>query len=306
MFCHKCGAQITEGSVFCHKCGTKVNITAGDTTEKNSSPDIDLTLTFKIDGFLDKVLKSRRRVFYVSIDGQRTANILYGESITQRITPGQHCVELRAEKGSEKPYIWLNVPVGNGPIQLSTQKVISETEEDTFLQEVDYLQLICAQKELVIPAPFDSLPELGGRPYCPNCHSQDVFPTTETETSVSGGGYGFGGGCCGWILFGPIGLLCGFCGRGVRSKSINRKFWLCRACGHKFRDAEDEYKEQQQLLAAMGWVSLFVAIIVPAILDYLSIYPFGLSPHVFQIIGALGLVGSFGGILYLAQQKTKK
>lgn len=24
MFCHKCGAQIAEGSAFCHKCGTKV------------------------------------------------------------------------------------------------------------------------------------------------------------------------------------------------------------------------------------------------------------------------------------------
>lgn len=24
MYCHKCGAQIKEGSIFCHKCGAKV------------------------------------------------------------------------------------------------------------------------------------------------------------------------------------------------------------------------------------------------------------------------------------------
>lgn len=43
MFCHKCGAQISEGAMFCHKCGTKVVYTEAapqlmDTPEDTPEP----------------------------------------------------------------------------------------------------------------------------------------------------------------------------------------------------------------------------------------------------------------------------
>lgn len=47
-------------------------------------------------------------------------------------------------------------------------------------------------------------------------------------------GYGLGKGCCGYIVFGPLGLLCGLCGMGEGKKS-NKAYWICNECGKKFR-----------------------------------------------------------------------
>lgn len=44
MFCHKCGAQIKEGSVFCHECGTKVIYEQVTDTERNSKTNTRLSL----------------------------------------------------------------------------------------------------------------------------------------------------------------------------------------------------------------------------------------------------------------------
>jgi hypothetical protein len=88
----------------------------------------------------------------------------------------------------------------------------------------------------------DSPAQASGRGLCcPNCRSADLSATV--ETSVSGGYSGLDG-FCGLICFGPVGLLCGACGRGVSSK--NRYFWVCRSCGHKFRNAEDQLREWQE------------------------------------------------------------
>ena len=42
---------------------------------------------------------------------------------------------------------------------------------------------------------------------CPNCQSENVHLVKEVDTTTKG--YGAGEGCCGYILFGPVGLLCG-------------------------------------------------------------------------------------------------
>ncbi len=54
---------------------------------------------------------------------------------------------------------------------------------------------------------------------CPKCGS----------TSVSGQKEGFGTkkGCCGAILLGPIGLICGMCG-------ANKMKVVCLACGNQW------------------------------------------------------------------------
>lgn len=65
---------------------------------------------------------------------------------------------------------------------------------------------------------------------CPKCNSSNLQYASETKTS--GGGYGFGSGCCGAILLGPIGLLCGMCGRSVSSET--KTYWVCKNCGNKF------------------------------------------------------------------------
>lgn len=66
---------------------------------------------------------------------------------------------------------------------------------------------------------------------CPKCGSNNLQVIQEQHTK----GKDFKGGraCCGAILLGPIGILCGSCGKGKQLKTNN--FWLCNNCGNKFK-----------------------------------------------------------------------
>ena len=55
---------------------------------------------------------------------------------------------------------------------------------------------------------------------CPKCSCSSI--TTIKE------GYSAGSGCCGAILFGPLGLLCGASG-------ANRLYSVCQNCGYKWK-----------------------------------------------------------------------
>ncbi|WP_191018322.1 hypothetical protein [Treponema zioleckii] len=65
---------------------------------------------------------------------------------------------------------------------------------------------------------------------CPRCGGGcQIIQEFESE----GQDYSAGNGCCGYILFGPIGLLCGLCGKGRQERT--RTYWICNSCGNKFR-----------------------------------------------------------------------
>ena len=66
---------------------------------------------------------------------------------------------------------------------------------------------------------------------CPKCGN--VYLQSTTETTTKGKDFSATQGCCGAILFGPIGLLCGMCGQGRQYKSTT--YWLCPNCGNKFK-----------------------------------------------------------------------
>ena len=66
---------------------------------------------------------------------------------------------------------------------------------------------------------------------CPKCGSAGCQPITETK--YKDGGFGVLSGICGYILLGPVGILCGFCGH--ESKYKTRTFWVCPSCGKKFK-----------------------------------------------------------------------
>lgn len=72
---------------------------------------------------------------------------------------------------------------------------------------------------------------------CPKCGSEDVQFATSTSTS----GISAGDACCGYMLLGPLGLLCGLAGAG---KSTTSEFWVCHSCGAKFK--ADEARETQE------------------------------------------------------------
>ena len=66
---------------------------------------------------------------------------------------------------------------------------------------------------------------------CPNCESENCQIINEVTTT--GKDFDAGTGCCGAILLGPIGLLCGACGKGKQVE--NKQFWVCNNCGNKWK-----------------------------------------------------------------------
>lgn len=60
---------------------------------------------------------------------------------------------------------------------------------------------------------------------CPNCSSSNIFFVTRETNS----GYDGSNACCGAILFGPLGLLCGLTGK-KESETIRK----CGNCGKEF------------------------------------------------------------------------
>lgn len=102
---------------------------------------------------------------------------------------------------------------------------------------------------------------------CPRCGERDLHPINETTTSVqtSGGGYSSSKGGLGWLLFGPIGLLCGGLGQKQRTSinTVHKLFWICNECGFKFRNLNDwnteiELKVKQQKLNQYSAITLGV------------------------------------------------
>ena len=75
---------------------------------------------------------------------------------------------------------------------------------------------------------------------CPKCSSENVQVHYETEKK----GFSGGQGCCGWLIFGPIGLLCGLCGKD--KVTSEEKYWVCNNCGAKFTDAEAATEEKRR------------------------------------------------------------
>lgn len=66
---------------------------------------------------------------------------------------------------------------------------------------------------------------------CPTCKSENC--QVISLTTSSGKDFSASKGCCGAVLLGPIGLLCGACGKGRQINSSS--YWVCRNCGRKWQ-----------------------------------------------------------------------
>jgi len=73
---------------------------------------------------------------------------------------------------------------------------------------------------------------------CPKCGSERTHYVTNTRST----GPSITNGCCGWIILGPVGLLCSFCGMG----SETEEYWICDECGKKF------HAEQKGFIESIG------------------------------------------------------
>lgn len=64
---------------------------------------------------------------------------------------------------------------------------------------------------------------------CPKCGSEN---TQYVAVHHSGSSGSFTDACCGMMIFGPIGILCGLCGA---SPGFTDDYWVCHSCGKKFQ-----------------------------------------------------------------------
>ena len=66
---------------------------------------------------------------------------------------------------------------------------------------------------------------------CPNCGSTNISSITDTHTHTKG----FDGcdACCGYLLFGWPGILCGLCNTGDTTITT-RTTYICNDCGTRF------------------------------------------------------------------------
>lgn len=99
---------------------------------------------------------------------------------------------------------------------------------------------------------------------CPYCHAggESCHPIVKTDVQTSGGGYGFWNGCCGLILLGPVGLLCGACGSSVKTKVRNETWWVCQKCGKEFISKQSAIERANLSMQTAALYSLIAALIV--------------------------------------------
>lgn len=65
----------------------------------------------------------------------------------------------------------------------------------------------------------------------PRCGSHDILPVSEVSTT--GKDFKAGDACCGFLMCGPLGLLCGATGKG--KQTTTNTYWMCKGCGNKFQ-----------------------------------------------------------------------
>lgn len=139
--------------------------------------------------------------------------------------------------------------------------------------------------------------------HCPRCGCNNLQATVETATSVrtTGGGYSGTKGCMGWLLFGPIGLLCGNLGQKQRMyvDTKNTSYWICSECGNKFRNLDD-WKEEINSKENSRKVNLVSAAIAGGLG---LLFLIGSSEYISAI---LLIIAAINGILALVLQATIK
>lgn len=102
---------------------------------------------------------------------------------------------------------------------------------------------------------------------CPKCGNKNLLSTTETKTQTHGKNYSAGQGCLGFLLFGPLGLLCGGCGQSKHTTSTNTTYWICPDCGYKFENPDDIRQKIRQYQTPV-FVIITITGIIAAILMY--------------------------------------
>ena len=275
MYCDKCGNELKEDAQFCRKCGTKLS--DNDTAQQTQSDSANAENLFDVEL---QIVGDENKLEVIKVLRELTG---------LGLTEAKNMVD-------KTPVIF----------KRAVHKTEAETIKANFLKVGALVTLKeHGKSQEPIPKSTSTAEPHGTGIFCPKCHSYDLDETSETETKVSGGGYGFGSGCCGWILLGPIGLLCGFCGRGVKSSSTTRELWKCNSCGHKFRDPEDEYGEYLGV-GAISLIACIAALIAGIVFAAMDIDFFWIPSWVYITAGVIGTGLSIFALYYINKEYKKK
>lgn len=119
---------------------------------------------------------------------------------------------------------------------------------------------------------------------CPRCGNADLQITTETNIQTTGSNYSAGKGCLGYLLLGPLGLLCGSCGQSQQTTSTSTNYWICPKCGKKFENPDDLRKKIEEM--SHGIKACNIMIIISIIVGLILIYSYSrlLSTGVFILV----------------------
>jgi len=111
----------------------------------------------------------------------------------------------------------------NGKFCTSCGTASGKKQQPTVVNEVAKAEVMTTAIPEVVSAPAGL--------NCPNCRSKNTH--TSIEQNISGGGFSAGKSCLGFLFLGPLGLLCGACGRSVKTQTNTAV--LCNDCGNKFK-----------------------------------------------------------------------
>lgn len=134
---------------------------------------------------------------------------------------------------------------------------------------------------------------------CPFCKLQNCQPLQKSTTEVKHRGYGWGSGCCGLLLLGPFGLLCGMCGMGSEVKTTSELWWVCQSCGKQHISLESALKKWDATIAKMpgGGVAIGILFLIFKWLD-LGLISF--------FVEAVSLLGPAVGLYSIHQEISEE
>ncbi len=130
---------------------------------------------------------------------------------------------------------------------------------------------------------------------CPRCGQKRLQANVQNNSSV----YSAKKGCLGWLLFGPLGLLCGLSGSKKNETTMN---WICTACGNQFENPDDMRKS-----VAEGKKSV-IACIVTGVVFMVFVWIFFASLELLKVGFIIGIIfgGAFGLSALILYTDTKK
>jgi hypothetical protein len=286
VFCNKCGNQQPEDTAFCSKCGAQqASAVLEQTSQQEQTAQMQIGqkvfALWEDDGYyypalIDEVFKDCYKVSY--LDGEEDT------------VPKQCVVQLQEALKTMSLECNLNKSGVFYGCVLSNHQPLTVTYDDGEVEQIEISQLRVAKNDDfndVIEDFYDLEPNVRidkGDNKCPKCKSTNLTPILEQDVNVSGGNSIFSA-ICGFIFFGPLGLLCG--ARKTKVEVENQTFWICHECGTKFRDIKEELSK----IFGYGFVAVFVGVAMFILLMWLeggfSLWAllFGIGP----IIAGIGI-----------------